>query len=649
MTEDDSAGRPPSAPEHKRAGWSPNDDSAQRGSILGDASDSVPSDDPSEQTTRIPASPGSTGTAVPPPVTSPQTTGPAATSIPPRRERQPLPDWNGPGAVSDAEVTGGFPIHVDSLDRTYRNANRPYLQRLEQYGQPKGLPLTTILVVGLVLVTIIGGIALLSRLRSDTSSETAIFGSPGVAIVNPTVNEMAQATVQILGLDNDDAPLCAGSGTFVSVDGLILTNAHVVSRDAICDFESIGIAVTSDSGRPPQLLYRAELLRVDTEADLAVLRVTSAIDPGVELPAAFPSLALGDSDTLTIGDNVRILGYPEIGGDTITFTNGSVSGFTSQVGIGDRALIKTDATIAGGNSGGAAVDSNGLLIGIPTKARASENGPAVDCRPLADTNGDGDVDNQDNCVPIGGFLNGIRPVNLARDLIEEAKSAAPLPIESRPKVAVDQSKIKISSPRFSLGEADNNPVSVIITSPGGINELCLFVDWAGIPNGAEWDAIWYLDKEPVPDVSLVQQVWEFGEEGANLWLCALDDQDGLRPGLYELGFFVAGELVFGEGIVLTDGPVELFETSWENATEIDICSLAINPEGSGPAGLSVLPPGQIIAPGETFTIELAAGEIVAEAKDCDGNPIADSGGPIDIVEDRTFNILLPEEAEVDDS
>lgn len=498
---------------------------------------------------------------------------------------------------------------------------------------------STIAMVAGVVALIIGGIAFLSQFRSDSAGpvEAAPF-------VEPTVDQLAQSTVQIFGLGGQGQALCSGSGTFVSTDGLILTNAHVVTKDELCDFVSLGVAVTDDAGRPPELLYLAELMAIDYEVDLAVIRVARSVDGEREVPEVFPALSIGDSDDLTIGDDLRILGYPEIGGETITFTNGSVSGFTAQAGIGDRALIKTDATIVGGNSGGAAVDLSGHLVGIPTKARASESGPAVDCRPLADTNSDGLVDSNDNCVPIGGFLNGIRPISLAMQLVRDAETATPQPfVPAEPAVTVELGNVTVSRPRFSLGETNDAPATVIRTATQGINELCLFVDWQGIPDGAEWDGIWYYNRELVDEFSLVKQVWEFGEEGHNFWMCAIDDRDGLEGGLYELGFFLSGELVFAEGILLTDEPVEVFNTTWENATESDICELAINPKGSGPVGLNELPDGTVIPPGGTTTINLPEGEAVVEAYDCDGNAVADSAG-LNIVpdENRIYFIEVPE-------
>jgi hypothetical protein len=61
------------------------------------------------------------------------------------------------------------------------------------------------------------------------------------------------------------------------------------------------------------------------------------------------------------------------------------------------------------------------LIGIPTQLGYGGEDQYVDCRPLADTNRDGIVDENDDCVPVGGFINALRPVNLAIPMIEAAK------------------------------------------------------------------------------------------------------------------------------------------------------------------------------------------------------------------------------------
>ena len=73
----------------------------------------------------------------------------------------------------------------------------------------------------------------------------------------------------------------------------------------------------------------ADVLAVDATLDLAVVRIADWLDPdeSADLPGTYPAAPLGDSDSVGLGDGVRILGYPVIGGETITLTTGSVSGF----------------------------------------------------------------------------------------------------------------------------------------------------------------------------------------------------------------------------------------------------------------------------------------------------------------------------------
>ncbi|MEX2160676.1 MAG: serine protease [Anaerolineales bacterium] len=236
-----------------------------------------------------------------------------------------------------------------------------------------------------------------------------------------------EAVVQIWALyydENGESQLgWTGSGTIISPDGYILSNAHVVLPDRYFPVDELVVALTVSQDQEPVPSFYAEVLQADATLDIAVLRVTHDYD-GVEVDRAalhLPFVPLGNSDQLNLGDAVTILGYPGIGGDTVTLTRGEVSGFTSQPDYGQRAFIKTSATIAGGNSGGLAADADGNLIGIPTQLGYGGDDQYVDCRVLADTNRDGFVDDGDSCVPTGGFINALRPLTLALPLIEAAQ------------------------------------------------------------------------------------------------------------------------------------------------------------------------------------------------------------------------------------
>jgi S1-C subfamily serine protease len=218
----------------------------------------------------------------------------------------------------------------------------------------------------------------------------------------------------------------SGSGTIVSPDGLILTNAHIVTPGQGFEPDVWVISVPSDPALPPEDRFYAEPLVVDEDLDLAIMHITSdtrykPVPP--EVLHALSVIALGDSDALQLGENLTIIGYPGIGGETITLTSGNVGGFTASKAYGERSFIKTAASISGGTSGGMVMDTRGLMVGVPTQlGTGSRNDSLVDCRVIADTNGDGEVGQGDVCVPVGGFINAIRPINLALPLIEQAKA-----------------------------------------------------------------------------------------------------------------------------------------------------------------------------------------------------------------------------------
>ncbi len=236
-----------------------------------------------------------------------------------------------------------------------------------------------------------------------------------------------QAVVQIEAIVNVDGHKqtgWTGSGTIISADGLILTNAHVVLSDRFYRVEDLIVSLTVADDAPPVRSYYASIVQADANLDIAIIKPYQDIN-GNNLNYSLlnlPFVPLGDSDELSLGESLVILGYPGIGGETITLTKGEVSGFTAESPYGNRAYIKTSATIAGGNSGGLAVNERGELIGVPTAVGSGDlEDDIVDCRALLDTNRDGYIDENDTCVPTGGFINALRPINLARELILAAQ------------------------------------------------------------------------------------------------------------------------------------------------------------------------------------------------------------------------------------
>lgn len=167
--------------------------------------------------------------------------------------------------------------------------------------------------------------------------------------------------------------ISVGSGSIVSPEGYILTNLHIVGdpeTGVLYNAEGlayVGVNVNpSDLSEPPEIMYTAELVEADVDLDLALLQV-SGLENGDPLPAGFSlnSVPVGDSNMVQIGDPISIIGFPTLGGRTVTLTKGTVSGFHAQ-GVHMRAWIKTDTEISPGNSGGMALNERWELIGVPT-------------------------------------------------------------------------------------------------------------------------------------------------------------------------------------------------------------------------------------------------------------------------------------------
>ncbi|MFH1171835.1 MAG: trypsin-like peptidase domain-containing protein [bacterium] len=146
----------------------------------------------------------------------------------------------------------------------------------------------------------------------------------------------------------------AGTGFLVSADGLVLTNRHVV------DATNVDFTVVFNDGSE----HKAQVLGVDPLNDLAVLKIDGK---------SLPTVQLGDSDSLTLGQTVIAIGNA-LGEFQNTVTKGVVSGINRTITAGDSSgaaetisdAIQTDAAINPGNSGGPLLDLAGKVVGVNT-------------------------------------------------------------------------------------------------------------------------------------------------------------------------------------------------------------------------------------------------------------------------------------------
>lgn len=149
----------------------------------------------------------------------------------------------------------------------------------------------------------------------------------------------------------------AGAGILWSADGLVLTNRHVIGKH-----------------KPKVLLaderqFEAEVIALDEEVDLALIRIDAK-----DLPAA----NIGDSTQLRVGELVYTLGHPWGQRNAASF--GIVSYLGNAQTRGPRELIpiiRTDARLAPGNSGGPLLNAAGEVIGINTMIVGGNQGVAI--------------------------------------------------------------------------------------------------------------------------------------------------------------------------------------------------------------------------------------------------------------------------------
>lgn len=153
-----------------------------------------------------------------------------------------------------------------------------------------------------------------------------------------------------------------GSGFFVSSEGLIVTNKHVVSQ------KDVQYTVFTNDGKK----HIAKVVARDPVLDIAIIKIDGV---------GYPSLSLGNSDSLEIGQSVIAIGNA-LGEYRNTVSVGVISGLARSITAGDNSggtevldhVIQTDAAINPGNSGGPLLDLSGRVIGVNVAiAQGSQN------------------------------------------------------------------------------------------------------------------------------------------------------------------------------------------------------------------------------------------------------------------------------------
>ena len=315
--------------------------------------------------------PGSTSASQP---QQPQQQGPQQ---PPQ---QPVPPQQRPQETQQIPRTPTSQSMSD-VPSSLGNPNNPYsaagpMAQPPQAQQVKGrrtiglLPAAALIVVAAIASGAITGIYATRFAPSANTStvaeslkEPASRGKPQAeAGTVQAVAEAVQPAVVSIRLLTEDSAI-SGSGSIISQDGYVLTNNHVVEGAADGRAE---MTVTLQDGST----HRAKFIAGDSNTDVAVIKVEDVNN--------MPTITIGNSDDLAVGQNVVAIGAPL--GLEQTVTTGIVSALNRPVRAGEGGeatiidAIQTDAAINPGNSGGPLVNMNGELIGMNSVIASTNNG-----------------------------------------------------------------------------------------------------------------------------------------------------------------------------------------------------------------------------------------------------------------------------------
>lgn len=191
--------------------------------------------------------------------------------------------------------------------------------------------------------------AVVSVSATLSTSNGAVQGAPPQ---DPDDNQM---TGELFGMPSPDGPSSQrtqGSGFIIAASGVILTNAHVIEG-------ARKITVKLVDKRE----FQAHILGKDPHTDIALIKIPAKEN--------LPTLKLGDSDALQVGEWVMAVGNP-FGLDS-SVSSGIVSAKGRHLGAAYDRLIQTDASLNPGSSGGPLIDLDGRVVGI-SKAIVSQGG-----------------------------------------------------------------------------------------------------------------------------------------------------------------------------------------------------------------------------------------------------------------------------------
>jgi serine protease Do len=189
----------------------------------------------------------------------------------------------------------------------------------------------------------------LSPAVGDPASESVFYQNANAGARENTVHELVSAygaaVVQVR------TPGGLGSGFIINPEGFFITNFHVIEGETQI---SVEIFFQRDGQLVRRIFKQVQIIALNKFADLSLLRIIDKDTP------KFPSVVLGDADSLAVGDRVFAIGSPL--GLERTVTEGMLSTKTRE--LEGELYLQTTAQINPGNSGGPLFNMRGEVVGV---------------------------------------------------------------------------------------------------------------------------------------------------------------------------------------------------------------------------------------------------------------------------------------------
>lgn len=286
----------------------------------------------------------------------------------PKTPYKPLNDKGMQMQKTEADIWNSLYKGVKTKTNSYSDNIKSKLKSfIPLFKTKRGLVISGGIVIGLVIIFFIGQ-SFISKSVSYTK--------------NPSLSKLPINSVVKIIVDEDTDHAAFGSGILFTKDGYILTNAHVITTPLGKDVKDIRVCYSTTNNQDIKCDYKAKIINADRYEDLAVIKV----EGGIKEIKPYPLVVQQDEEswageTYPLGSPITVIGFPDLGGKSITITKGIVSGYKNgEITYDDGSFhkipyfIKTDTEINGGNSGGAAFDQNNRYIGIPSFVMSDEQG-----------------------------------------------------------------------------------------------------------------------------------------------------------------------------------------------------------------------------------------------------------------------------------